>query len=59
MWQAVIAYLIVAAAAAWVAWTLFLPTPWRAALRGRVRQALGRAGSERATDGCACERKKA
>jgi hypothetical protein len=51
MWQAVIAYLIVAGAASWVAWSLFLPRGWRMAGRARLQAMLGRAPVTR-TGGC-------
>ena len=35
--QAVIAYALVAAAAAWVAWAMFVPSKVKARLRGRVK----------------------
>ena len=35
--QAVIAYALVAGAAGWVAWSMFVPSKVKARLRGRVR----------------------
>lgn len=35
--QAAVVYLVVAAAAAWVIWSIFLPRKLKARLRGRVR----------------------
>jgi len=52
MWQAVVAYLIVAGAAAWIAWSRFLPRSWRR----RVRGIFGGTGAPRAADPCGCER---
>lgn len=51
MAQAVIAYLIVAVAAAWVVWRVALPAAWQARL-----QALVRRGPAPPRDGCACGR---
>ena len=51
MWQSIASYLIVAAAAAWVAWSVLLPRAWRTRLRARL------SGAPRdAADGCACDR---
>lgn len=52
MWQAVIAYLIVAGAAGWVAWSLFLPRAWRLAGRARLEAIFGRAPVKRTDGGC-------
>ncbi|WP_256430044.1 hypothetical protein [Caulobacter sp. S45] len=35
--QAVIAYAVVAMAAAWIVWSMFVPGKLKARLRGRVR----------------------
>ena len=35
--QAVIAYAVVAFAAGWVAWSMFVPSKLKARLRGRVK----------------------
>jgi hypothetical protein len=51
MWQAVVTYLTVAVAAAWVAWHVVMPTRWRAAVRAR----LSRAGAARGCDDCGCD----
>jgi hypothetical protein len=52
MWQTVVASLIVAAAAGWIAWTLFLPRSWRAAVLSRRHRGAS------PPDACACERDK-
>ena len=36
--QAVIAYAVVAVAAAWVAWSMFVPRKLKARLRGRLKR---------------------
>jgi hypothetical protein len=55
MWQTAITYLIVAAAGAWVAWTVLLPQAWRSRLRRRVHNALGHAPQiEAGCDDCSC-----
>ena len=59
MWQSVIVYLVVAGAAGWVVWTVLLPGAWRAALRARLEQALGRAPTARSERACACDREAA
>jgi hypothetical protein len=51
MWQAVVTYLIVAGAAAWVAWHVVLPTGWRAAVRARLSRADAAPGD---CDDCDC-----
>lgn len=52
MWQALITYLIVAGAAGWVAWSLFLPRTWRLAGRARLQAMLGRTPVTRKGGGC-------
>jgi len=54
MWQIVIVYAIVAAAASWVAWHVLLPTTWRRVLRAYLDKACGRAPQARSRT-CACE----
>ena len=54
MWQAAVTYAIVAAAAAWIVWTLFLPTRWRLALRMGARRAVGIKQDITAGSGAAC-----
>lgn len=46
MLQTIIAGTIVAAAASWVVWRLFVPTAWKARLRGATAP----------TGGCGCAR---
>jgi len=48
MWQAALTYAIVAAAGAWVAWTVLLPR----GLRSRLRHPLRRAAPVGAKGGC-------
>ena len=57
MWQTVIAYLLVAGAAGWIAWSLFLPTAWRRRIRHPFRAAAG-GGATPTADGCGCARDK-
>jgi hypothetical protein len=51
MLQTLATYLIVAAAAAFVAWRLVLPAGWKARVRARVRRTPAPA-----QDGCGCAR---
>jgi len=51
MTQTLTAYVIVAAATAFVAWRLFLPVAWKARLR-----ALARRTPAPPQDGCGCAR---
>jgi hypothetical protein len=51
MLQTLAAYLIVAVAAGFVAWRLFLPTGWKARLRALVRRTPAPP-----QDGCGCAR---
>lgn len=58
MWQAALTYAIVAAAGAWVAWSVLLPR----GLRTRLRQALHLnrpAASSGACGNCGCDDKTA
>ncbi|MBI3516250.1 MAG: hypothetical protein HY060_19635 [Proteobacteria bacterium] len=54
MWQNLASYLIVAAAAVWVAWSVLLPRAWRE----RVRTRLSGAPRDGDTD-CGCGRDNA
>lgn len=55
MWQTVLVYAIVAAAASWVTWRVLLPAHWRDALRARIERVRGRTSPAR-IDACACGR---
>jgi hypothetical protein len=54
MWQDALVYAIVAIAATWVAWSVLLPSAWRAPLRACVRRALGCSARVDTRDGCGC-----
>jgi hypothetical protein len=56
MWQAALTYAIVAAAGAWVAWSVLLPR----GLRARLRRTLSRpAAASGACGNCGCDDKTA
>jgi uncharacterized membrane protein YccC len=57
MWQIVIVYVIVAAAASWVAWHVLMPSAWRNVLRAHLDSARGRVRQAR-SGACACERER-
>jgi hypothetical protein len=54
MTQAVIAYVLTVAAAAWVVWAVLLPKSAKRALKGRRKPAVAGGAKGGCGDGCGC-----